>query len=109
MTARSSKRIELTILSDEANDIAEAIRQAVAREVGITISAGVAPNKFLAKIASDWQKPGGLTVIRPDQVDDFVRALPVTKIHGVGKVMATKLAPAAFRPIRWSTMARKWR
>ena len=92
-----------------ASRIAEAIRQAVAREVGITISAGVAPNKFLAKIASDWQKPDGLTVIRPDQVDDFVRALPVTKIHGVGKVMATKLAALGIETCEqlqgWSELA----
>ncbi len=75
-----------------ASRIAQAIRRAVQQEVGIGISAGVAPNKFLAKIASDWHKPDGLTVIRPDQVDDFVRQLPVTKIHGVGKVMAAKLS-----------------
>ncbi len=75
-----------------ASRIAEAIRQDVKRDIGIGISAGVAPNKFLAKIASDWRKPDGLTVIRPDQVADFVRSLPVSKIHGVGKVMATKMA-----------------
>jgi DNA polymerase-4 len=55
------------------------------------VSAGVAPNKFLAKIASDWRKPDGLFVITPDQVDDFVLALPVKKLHGVGKVTAAKL------------------
>jgi len=58
--------------------------------VGITVSAGVAPNKFLAKIASDWRKPDGLFVIRPDQVDEFVVA-PVTKISGVGRVTAERL------------------
>ncbi|WP_421861861.1 DNA polymerase IV [Motiliproteus sp.] len=72
--------------------MAEQIRRQVADEVGITISAGVAPNKFLAKVASDWQKPDGLTVVRPDQVDDFVRQLPVKKIPGVGPVTAAKLA-----------------
>lgn len=75
-----------------ASRIAEAIRAAVKGELGISISAGVAPNKFLAKIASDWQKPDGLTVISPGQVSDFVRELPVQKIHGVGKVMAAKLS-----------------
>lgn len=71
--------------------IAENIRQRVSNEVGITISAGVAPNKFLAKIASDWQKPDGLTVIRPEQIDAFVRQLAVKKIFGVGKVTAKKM------------------
>jgi DNA polymerase-4 len=51
----------------------------------------VAPNKFLAKIASDWKKPNGLFVITPDQVEDFVSGLPVSKLHGVGKVTADKL------------------
>jgi DNA polymerase-4 len=71
--------------------IAKEIKAAVKKEVGITISAGVAPNKFLAKIASDWQKPDGLTVIRPEQVAEFVQALPVKKIFGVGPVMAERL------------------
>ncbi|WP_372783106.1 DNA polymerase IV [Litorivivens sp.] len=72
--------------------IARAIREAVSREVGITISAGVAPNKFLAKVASDWDKPDGLTTITPDQVQDFVAALPVRRIHGVGPAMYKKLS-----------------
>ena len=75
-----------------ATRIAQAIRQQVREEVGITISAGVAPNKFLAKVASDWDKPDGLTVITPTQVDEFVLSLPVSKIHGVGKVMAARMA-----------------
>ena len=75
-----------------ASLIAKAIRREVKAELGISISAGVAPNKFLAKIASDWQKPDGLTVIPPDQVDAFVGDLPVSKIHGVGKVMAAKMS-----------------
>ncbi len=72
--------------------IAEAIRQAVASELGVTVSAGVAPNKFLAKVASDWNKPDGCFVIRPDQVAGFVKTLPVTRINGVGRVTAAKLA-----------------
>ena len=79
------------ILQGSATRIAQEIRRLVSAQVGITISAGVAPNKFLAKIASDWQKPDGLTVIRPEQVDDFVARLPVNKIFGVGKVTAAKL------------------
>ncbi|WP_344703082.1 DNA polymerase IV [Halomonas cibimaris] len=72
--------------------MAEAIRARVAQEVGITVSAGVAPNKFLAKIASDWHKPDGLCVVPPEAIDEFVRALPVTKLHGVGPRTAEKLA-----------------
>ncbi|WHI46168.1 DNA polymerase IV [Microbulbifer sp. TRSA001] len=71
--------------------IAEEIRQRVHDTLGITISAGVAPNKFLAKIASDWQKPDGLTVITPSEVDQFVLRLPINKIHGVGRVTAEKM------------------
>lgn len=71
--------------------IAQEIRQRIADEVGITASAGIAPNKFLAKIASDWNKPNGQFVIRPAQVAEFVAALPVEKIFGVGKVTAGRL------------------
>jgi DNA polymerase IV len=74
-----------------ATRIAEAIRARVAAQVGVTVSAGVASNKFLAKIASDWRKPDGLFVIRPHEVDAFVAALPVRKLHGVGQVTAAKL------------------
>ncbi|MFB9246154.1 DNA polymerase IV [Massilia antarctica] len=71
--------------------IAQEIRKRIVDTVGITASAGVAPNKFVAKIASDWNKPDGLWLVRPDQVDAFVAALPVKKLHGVGKVTAAKL------------------
>jgi len=71
--------------------IARDIKAKVARRVGITVSAGVATNKFLAKIASDWNKPDGLFVIPPDQAPDFVASLPVEKIHGVGKATAARL------------------
>lgn len=71
--------------------IAEEMRQRVLATVGITVSAGVAPNKFLAKIGSDWNKPNGLCVIAPARVDAFVRQLPVNKLFGVGKVTAAKL------------------
>jgi len=74
-----------------ATRIAEAIRKEVKSKVGITISAGIAPNKFLAKIASDWEKPDGQFVIRPEQVSAFVATLPVKKLHGVGKVTAAKM------------------
>ena len=74
-----------------ATDIAKAIRQQIWERVQITASAGVAPNKFLAKIASGWRKPNGLFVIRPHQVDAFIKDLPINQIHGVGKVTAEKL------------------
>ncbi len=58
---------------------------------GITLSVGVAPNKFLAKIASDWEKPDGLTVITPDRLEAFLQALPVKKLHGVGPATGARL------------------
>lgn len=80
-----------------ATRIAQDIRRRVWRQLRITVSAGVAPNKFLAKIASDWKKPDGLFVITPAQVDDFVLGLPVTKLHGVGRVTAEKLQRMGIR------------
>jgi len=71
--------------------MARHLRERVSQEVGITISAGVAPNKFLAKIASDWRKPDGLFVITPPEVAGFVRELPVEKLFGVGQVTAARL------------------
>jgi DNA polymerase-4 len=77
--------------------MAEAIRARIKDEIGIVVSAGVAPSKFLAKIASDWRKPDGLFVITPAQVDDFVLALPVGKLFGVGKVTEKKLHQLAIK------------
>ncbi len=71
--------------------IAEEIRRKIFHSQKLTASAGVAPNKFLAKVASDWNKPDGQKVITPDEVDDFVKTLPVTAISGVGKVTARKM------------------
>jgi DNA polymerase IV len=68
-----------------ATETAETIRREIRADTNLTASAGVAPNKFLAKIASDWKKPDGLFVIRPHQVLDFLETLPVRKISGVGK------------------------
>jgi DNA polymerase-4 len=75
-----------------ATATAEAIRAAIREETGLTASAGVAPNKFLAKIASDFRKPDGLFVIRPHQVEAFLTPLPVGRLPGVGTVMEAKLA-----------------
>lgn len=72
--------------------IAEAIRHDIWQKHQLTASAGVASNKFLAKIASGWNKPNGIYVIRPEQSLDFIAELPVNKLFGVGKVTANKLA-----------------
>ena len=77
--------------SGSATRIAQYLRYRVEKEVGITISAGVAPNKFLAKIASDWNKPNGLKVVTPNDVESFVQHLSVKKIPGVGKKTAEKM------------------
>ena len=74
-----------------ATAIAEEIRRQIREETGLTASAGIAPNKFLAKIASDWRKPDGQFVVRPHQVEAFLTPLPVARIPGVGKVMQGKL------------------
>lgn len=66
--------------------IAQEIKRCIRDELNLTASAGVAPNKFLAKIASDWRKPDGLFVIRPQDVDSFVKNLEIGKIPGVGKI-----------------------
>src|SRR6201986_1006164 len=75
-----------------ATKVARTIRDQVRNELHLTASAGVAPNKFLAKIASDWRKPDGLFVIQPDDVDTFLLPLPVGRLPGVGKVTEEKLA-----------------
>ena len=75
-----------------ATAVAQAIRVAIREETQLTASAGVAPNKFLAKIASDFRKPDGLFVVKPHEVMDFLTPLPVERLPGVGKVMQRKLA-----------------
>ncbi len=74
-----------------ATAVAQAIRVAIREETALTASAGVAPNKFVAKIASDWRKPDGLFVVKPDHVLDFLAPLPVGRLPGVGKVMEGRL------------------
>lgn len=75
-----------------ATKVAEMIRAQIRDEIALTASAGVAPNKYLAKIASDWHKPDGMFVLRPHQVERFLTPLPVARIPGVGKVMQARLA-----------------
>jgi DNA polymerase-4 len=74
-----------------ATEVAMRIREDIFQATGLTASAGVAPNKFLAKIASDWHKPNGICVIKPSQVQNFIQDLPLKKIPGVGKVTQEKL------------------
>jgi DNA polymerase-4 len=71
--------------------VAERIKAEIRRATGLTASAGVAPNKFLAKIASAWKKPDGLTVIAPERVETFLQKLPVDALWGVGPVTAARL------------------
>jgi DNA polymerase-4 len=82
---------DTTYCQGSATWIAQEIQKKIWDTVNLTASAGVAPNKFLAKIASGWKKPNGLFVIRPHEVADFVRDLPIKELFGVGKVTAEKL------------------
>ncbi|MBA2367949.1 MAG: DNA polymerase IV [Candidatus Protochlamydia sp.] len=77
--------------------IAKEIRQRIWAELRLTASAGIAPNKFLAKVASDWKKPNGLFVIRPEEVDAFIQELPIEKISGIGHVTAKRLHLSGIR------------
>lgn len=74
-----------------ASLVAKELKRRIREETGCTASAGVAPNKFLAKIASGWRKPDGLTVIAPERVEQFLQCLPVDALWGVGPVTAAKL------------------
>ena len=74
-----------------ASVVARQLKTKIFEETGLTASAGVAPNKFLAKIASGWRKPDGLTVIAPERVESFLQELPVEALWGVGPVTAKKL------------------
>jgi DNA polymerase-4 len=80
-----------------ATRVARVIREQIREELKLTASAGVAPNKFLAKIASDWRKPDGLFVIQPEDVDRFLLPLPVGRLPGVGKVTEEKLKNLAIQ------------
>jgi DNA polymerase-4 len=79
--------------------VARTIREQIRQELNLTASAGVAPNKFLAKLASDWRKPDGLFVIQPEEVDAFLLPLPVGRIPGVGKVTEEKLAKLGIKTV----------
>jgi DNA polymerase-4 len=80
--------------------VARTIREQIRQELNLTASAGVAPNKFLAKLASDWRKPDGLFVIQPGDIDAFLLPLPVGRLPGVGKVTGEKLAKLGAQTVR---------
>ena len=83
----------------DAAQIARRLRDEVRRETGLTVSAGVAPNKFLAKLASEQGKPDGLVLIAPDEVDAFLLPLPVASLWGVGRVTAAQLQRLGLRTV----------
>jgi len=76
---------------DSANEIAREIREKIFLETGLTASAGISVNKFLAKVASDYNKPNGQKTIHPSQILDFMEGLPIEKFFGIGKVTANKM------------------
>lgn len=83
-----------------AESIALAIKRRIVERTGLTASVGVAPNKLVAKIASDLRKPDGLVVVRPDQVTAILDPLPVRRLFGVGKKTAARLEPTGIRTFR---------
>jgi DNA polymerase-4 len=80
--------------------VARTIREQIRQELNLTASAGIAPNKFLAKLASDWRKPDGLFVVQPENIDTFLLPLPVGRLPGVGKVTGEKLAKLGAQTVR---------
>lgn len=76
---------------ESANEIAREIRQKIFHKTGLTASAGISVNKFLAKVASDYNKPNGQKTIHPLQIIDFMEKLPIEKFYGIGKVTANKM------------------
>ena len=86
-------------LMDSPRAYGEAIKRAVREETGLTASVGVAPNKFLAKLASDMEKPDGLVVIRPEDAERVLAPLPVSRIFGVGKKTEARLSALGFKTI----------
>jgi DNA polymerase-4 len=82
-----------------ATQVARTIREQIRTELRLTASAGIAPNKFLAKIASDWKKPDGLFVIQPEEIDSFLSPLPVGRLPSVGKVTEEKLKAMAIKTV----------
>jgi DNA polymerase-4 len=88
-----------------ATIIAESIREEIKRRTGLTASAGISVNKFLAKIASDINKPDGLFIIHPEKAEKFIEELPVEKFYGIGKVTAQKMHQLG---IHYGSDLKKW-
>jgi len=82
-----------------ATEIAKTVRRRVRDEIGLTVSVGVGPNKLVAKIASDFHKPDGLTVVKPRQVEAFLAPLPVRRLHGVGPASEASLHAMGIRTV----------
>jgi DNA polymerase-4 len=80
-----------------ATEVARRLKEQIRSGTGLTASAGVAPNKFLAKIASGWKKPDGLTVIAPHRVESFLRRLPIEALWGIGPATAGRLRACGIR------------
>ena len=89
--------LDVSHLQSEAASIAWEVRERICQRLNLTASAGIASNKFLAKISSDWDKPNGQFEIKDDRVQEFMLTLPVEKIWGVGKRTAEKLHAAQIR------------
>lgn len=89
--------LDVSRLDSEPASVAWAIRERIREERGLTASAGIAPNKFLAKVASDWNKPDGQFEIRPGEIEAFLEDLPVGRIWGVGQRTAERLHEAGIR------------
>lgn len=92
-----------------ATRIAAAIKSEILEQTGLTASAGVAPNMFVAKIASDFKKPDGLTVVPPEKVLEFIRPLPVRRIPGIGPVSDANMAKLGIRTVAdLAAQTREW-
>ena len=89
--------LDVSHLRSEASTVAWEIRQRIRIETDLAASAGIAPNKFLAKIASDWNKPDGQYEVKEEDIDEFLTELPVSKIWGVGKRTAARLHEIGLR------------
>src|SRR3989440_2383896 len=96
---RWTKRISTLPRIRPACQPLRAIREQIRQELSLTASAGVAPNKFLANLASDWRKPDGLFVIQPEEVGTFLLPLPVGRLPGVGKVTEEKLEKLGIKTV----------
>jgi DNA polymerase-4 len=110
VTAVTAPQVPVEAGGRYASQIAREIKQRIASDLRLTCSAGVAPNKLLAKLASEHRKPDGLTVVTPEAVLDFMRDLPVRKINGVGPVTEARLKAHGISLCRdaWAKSSEEW-